>query len=261
MSPKHKFSLEGKVVLQCGGSGQLGRALTRELFDAGAKVVVASRDPLSLQKAADEDDFEAEAIQWEQVDIACKKSVHALRDRIVAAHGRIDGLVHNVVKRPMRKMESGVESWTESMALNATGMYLVMRTFGDVMARAGAGSIVNIASIQGIVGHDPWLYEDTSMAAPPDYFFHKGGMINFTRYLASHYGQKGVRVNAISPGGIFDPSHPQNPIFVERYNKSTMLNRMAAADEVGGTVVFLLSAASSYITGTNIPIDGGYTAK
>ncbi len=100
------------------------------------------------------------------------------------------------------------------------------------------------------------------MSASPDYFFHKGGMINLARHLASHYGAKGVRVNVVSPGGIFNPEKPQAPAFLERYGKMTMLGRMANADEVGGAVVFLLSDASfSCITGINLPVDGGYTAK
>ena len=99
------------------------------------------------------------------------------------------------------------------------------------------------------------------MTAAPDYFFHKGGMINLTRFLASHYGPNGVRVNVVSPGGIFNPEKPQSEAFLARYSKMTMLGRMAQAREIGGSVVFLLSDASTYITGANLPIDGGYTAK
>ncbi len=99
------------------------------------------------------------------------------------------------------------------------------------------------------------------MSASPDYFFHKGGMINLTRYLASHYGEMNVRVNVVSPGGIYNPDQPQADAFLERYGKMTMLGRMADAPEIGGSVVFLLSDASTYITGANLAIDGGYTAK
>ena len=129
------------------------------------------------------------------------------------------------------------------------------------MAELGSGSIVNIASQMGTIGMNPWLYEGTSMSASPDYFFHKGGMINLTRYLASHYGEKNVRVNVVSPGGIYNPDTPQADAFLKRYGKMTMLGRMAEAPEIGGSVVFLLSDASTYITGANLPIDGGYTAK
>jgi NAD(P)-dependent dehydrogenase (short-subunit alcohol dehydrogenase family) len=99
------------------------------------------------------------------------------------------------------------------------------------------------------------------MTAPPDYFFHKGGMINLTRYLASHYGPSGVRVNAVAPGGIANPSRPHPPAFLERYARATMLGRMAHAHEIGGAVIFLLSDAATYVTGISLPVDGGYTAK
>ncbi|MFM7752237.1 MAG: SDR family oxidoreductase, partial [Opitutaceae bacterium] len=125
----------------------------------------------------------------------------------------------------------------------------------------GGGSIVNISSIYGMVGSNPWLYEGTSMTTAPDYFFHKGGMINLTRHLASHYGPQKVRVNVVSPGGVYNPDNPQAPAFLERYGKMTMLGRMAEAPEVTGAVVFLLSDASTYVTGTNLVVDGGYTAK
>ena len=147
------------------------------------------------------------------------------------------------------------------MDVNSTGFFATVRAFGDAMAERGSGSIVNIASQMGMIGPNPWLYEGTDMKTVPDYFFHKGGMINLTRYLASHYGDRNVRVNVISPGGIYDPDNPQAEAFLERYGKMTMLGRMANADEIGGAVVFLLSDAATYITGANLPIDGGYTAK
>jgi NAD(P)-dependent dehydrogenase (short-subunit alcohol dehydrogenase family) len=99
------------------------------------------------------------------------------------------------------------------------------------------------------------------MTTAPDYFFHKGGMLNLTRYLGSHYGSRGVRVNVVSPGGIFNPDAPQPAAFLERYNRLTMLGRMAQAREIAGAVIFLLSDAASYITGANLPVDGGHTAK
>ncbi|HAP39405.1 MAG TPA: alcohol dehydrogenase, partial [Nitrospira sp.] len=134
--------------------------------------------------------------------------------------------------------------------------------FADAMAAQPAGgSIVNIASIQGMVGANPWLYEGTAMGTVPDYFFHKGGMLNLTRHYASLYGPKKVRVNVVSPGGIYNPEKPQAAPFLERYGRMTMLGRMAEAREIGGAVVFLLSDAASYVTGVNLPVDGGYTAK
>ncbi len=253
--------LHDKVIVQFGGTGLLGRALVAALGSSGATTVVASRNRSSLEALASAQCSAGHTVQVDEVDIGDEDSIRALRDRILAQHGRVDGIVFNAVSRPMAAMSDDLSAWRASLETNATGFFATVRAFGDAMAPKGSGSIVNIASMQGMVGMNPWLYEGTSMTAPPDYFFHKGGMINLTRYLASHYGPQGVRVNAVSPGGIYNPDKPQAPEFLERYAKTTMLGRMAEAREIGGAVVFLLSDASTYITGVNLPVDGGYTAK
>jgi NAD(P)-dependent dehydrogenase (short-subunit alcohol dehydrogenase family) len=170
-------------------------------------------------------------------------------------------MVYNAVTRTMSSYGDALAKWEESMRVNSTGFFAAVRACGDAMARDKRGSIVNISSQMGTIGPNFFLYEGTSMTAAPDYFFHKGGMTNLTRYLASHYGPQGVRVNVVSPGGIYNPAKPQPADFLQRYGKMTMLGRMAEAREIGGAVVFLLSDASSYITGANLPVDGGYTAK
>ena len=255
------FSLEGKVVLLCGGTGLLGRALVSALSATGATLVVASRNRAAIETIASEERAANHTIHVEEVDIGAEASIHALRDRLLAVHGRVDGLVYNAVSRPMRGFNEKLSAWESSMAINATGFFATVRAFGDVMAGQRAGSIVNIASQMGMVGMNPSLYENPNALPPPDYFFHKGGMINLTRHLASHYGAHGVRVNAVSPGGIYNPERPQAPEFLKRYSALTALGRMAEAREIGGSVVFLLSDAASYITGVNLPVDGGYTAK
>lgn len=261
MPESSPFSLRGKVVVQFGGTGLLGRALVSALGTAGATLVIASRNRSSLAALAKNEQAAGRTVEVDEVDIVSEPSLHALRDRVLARHGRVDGIVYNAVARTMKTANDDLAAWRASMETNATGFFATVRAFGDAMAAKGSGSIVNIASMQGMVGMNPWLYEGTSMTASPDYFFHKGGMINLTRYLASHYGAKGVRVNAVSPGGIFNPEKPQAPAFLERYGKMTMLGRMAEAGEVGGAVVFLLSDASEYVTGINLPVDGGYSAK
>jgi len=261
MSDANPFSLRGKVVVQFGGTGHLGRALVSALASAGATLVVASRNRESLTALAASEQAGGRAVQVDEVDIGSETSLLALRDRLLAQHGRIDGIVFNAVSRPMKSFDDDLAAWKSSMDTNATGFFATVRTFGDAMAAKGSGSIVNIASQMGMIGMNPFLYEGTTMGASPDYFFHKGGMINLTRHLASHYGSKGVRVNVVSPGGIYNPDKPQAPAFLERYGKMTMLGRMANAPEIGGAVVFLLSDASTYVTGANLAVDGGYTAK
>jgi len=261
MSDAPSFSLRGKVIIQFGGTGLLGRSLVASLSAAEATLVVASRNRSSLDSLAANERASGHTVEVDEVDIGQESSLHALRDRVLAQHGQIDGIVFNAVSRPMKTFGDDLAAWQSSMATNATGFFATVRAFGDAMVTRRSGSIVNIASMQGMIGMNPWLYEGTTMTVPPDYFFHKGGMINLTRYLASHYGPQGIRVNVVSPGGIYNPERPQAPAFLERYAKSTMLGRMAEAREVGGSVVFLLSDASTYITGANLPVDGGYTAK
>jgi len=261
MSEYPPFSIKGKVIIQFGGTGLLGRALVAELASTGCTLVVASRNRGALQSLADRERTAGRTVLIEETDIGSEASLQALRDRVLAQHQRIDGIVFNAVSRPMKSMNDDLAIWRQSMETNATGFFSTVRTFGDAMASRGSGSIVNISSIYGMVGSNLSLYEGTNMTTAPDYFFHKGGMLNLTRYLGSHYGSRGVRVNVVSPGGIFNPDAPQPAAFLERYNRITMLGRMAQAREIAGAVIFLLSDAASYITGANLPVDGGHTAK
>ena len=152
------------------------------------------------------------------------------------------------------------ETFAESMKVNATGLFVITRAFGDLMAEQGSGSIINVGSIQGMIGPDPFIYRGTEMSGwYPDYFFHKGGIINFTRFIASYYGQKNIRCNCISPGGFLTEKMPE--AFVRQYSEKTVLGRLASGTDLMGVIIFLASDASAYITGTNIPVDGGYTAK
>jgi NAD(P)-dependent dehydrogenase (short-subunit alcohol dehydrogenase family) len=259
--PDPNFSLHDKVIVQLGGTGLLGRALVKAIASAGATLVVASRNRSALTGLAESEHRAGRTVAIEETDLGSEPSLHALRDRVLAQHQRIDGMVFNAVSRPMRSMQDDLDIWRASMEVNATGYFAASRVFGDAMAAGGGGSIVNIGSIYGMVGSNPHFYEGTSMTVAPDYFFHKGGMVNLTRYLASHYGPSRVRVNVVSPGGIYNPESPQAPEFMTRYNRCNMLGRMCEAAEVGGAVVFLLGDASTYITGVNLPVDGGFTAK
>ena len=255
------FTLEGKIVVQCGASGPLGTALAHGVASGGATLVLATRD----DKRVAPDLMSARykhPVSVLPVDITDEDAVVRLADTVIARCGRVDGLVYNVVSHTMRDVDGDRSQWAESMRVNANGLFFVMRAFARAMARQEAGgSIVNIASIHGRVGMNPFLYEGLDFGAAPDYFFHKGGMLNLTRYLASFYGTRRVRINTVSPGGIYNDGNPQPEKFVERYNAMTMLGRMARPDEIPGAVVFLLSDASRYITGADILIDGGYSAK
>ena len=259
MATKNAFSLEGKVALVTGGAGRFGRQIVRALAEAGAQVVTASRDVARLDEYAAELRAGDLRVETAALDQAEEASILALRDHMMRRFGRVDVLVNNAVLRPMRGWHSPAAEFARSMDVNATGLFVITRAFGDAMAeRGGGGSIVNVGSIQGMIGPDLTLYEGVQQPPPPDYFFHKGGMLQLTRYAAGVLGPRGVRVNAVSPGGFYDG---QDARLVERYSARTFLGRMAGEDDLGGVIVFLASDASAYVTGANIPVDGGYTAK
>ncbi|MES2506057.1 MAG: SDR family oxidoreductase [Verrucomicrobiota bacterium] len=253
------FSLKDKTVLLTGAAGLFGRGLASALAEAGATLIIASRSAENLQAVAAAETALGHRVHAEAFDQGDEASILDLRARIEARFGPLHGLVNNSVLRSMKGTLGSVAQWEDSMRVNATGLMLMHRHFGTAMAEAGRGSIVNIGSIQGMIGPSYELYAGTSMGdMPPDYFFHKGGMLNLTRFYAALYGPKNVRVNCLAPGGFFNN---QPELFVQRYSEHTMLNRMADDDDLGGSVVFLLSEASRYITGVNLPVDGGYTAK
>ena len=255
------FSLKGKVALVTGGAGLYGRQLIRGVAEAGAQSYVASRSLDACEAVAEElrgEGLDVTALQYDQAD---EVSVLALRDAILERSGKCDVLVNNSVARPMKNgFQSDASTFAHSMAVNATGLFVITRAFGDVMAERESGSIVNIGSIQGLIAPDPTIYRGTDMSGwSPDYFFHKSGMINFTRFVGSYYGLKSVRCNCLAPGGFLTGDHPEP--FVRQYSDRTFLGRLANETDLVGVVVFLASDASVYITGTTIPVDGGYVAK
>ena len=259
MSVLDTFSLKNKVAVMTGGAGLYGRQIAEALAEAGAKTFMASRDLAKLEEQARlfrDKGLDVTALQVDQSD---ERSVSDLLAGVLARAGRVDVLVNNAVLRPMKDWASPAEDFARSMAVNATGLFVITRAFGEQMAKqGGGGSIINVGSIQGMVGPDYSLYEGLGWGTPADYFFHKGGMIQLSRFVASKLGPKGVRCNTISPGGFFAN---QDPRFVERYDARTFLGRMANEQDLKGIIVFLASDASAYITGANIPVDGGYTAK
>jgi len=254
------FSLKGKVALVTGGAGLYGRQIVAALAEAGAETYIASRNLDALETVAAEHQKLGHSVIPLQVDQGEETSVIRLRNAIKKRSGRLDVLVNNAVSRPMTGYHDDVSAFTESMRINATGLFIMTRVMGDFMPESTGGSIINIGSIMGMIGPDPTNYVGTTMHAwYPDYFFHKGGMINFTRFVASFYGSKGVRCNCVSPGGLYQSSMPDE--FVNNYCSRTILDRLANDTDLKGIVVFLASDASAYITGVNIPVDGGYTSK
>jgi len=254
------FSLEGKTAIVTGAAGLFGRQIADALAEAGATTVVASRNLAALDDYAQSMRDRGLNVLTRKYDQGDERSIAALLESVVDQTGRVEVLVNNAVVRPMKDWdyEGASRDFAESMRVNATGLYNMHRIFGTHMAANGGGSIVNIGSIQGMVGPDFSLYEGLDWGCPPEYFFHKGGMLQLTRFVAAKLGGQGVRVNALSPGGFFNN---QDSRFVKRYCARTFVGRLANESDLKGAVVFLASDASAYITGTNLPVDGGYTAK
>lgn len=258
MTVLNMFDLTGRTALVTGGAGLYGRQIVRALAEAGATTYMASRNRAALQQVSDEfvaNGLDVRAVVLDQGDEA---SVLRARDEVAAATQQLDILVNNAVARTADTgMGDDVSTWEESLRINGAGLMTVTRAFAELMPEGG--SIINIGSIMGLIGTEPLNYEGTTMHGwYPDYFFHKGGMANLTRFFASYYGSRGIRCNCLHPGGL-DSGQPR--AFVENYSKRTCLGRLAGPTDLMGAVVFLAGDASAYITGTNIPVDGGYTAK
>ncbi|MBN1864467.1 MAG: SDR family oxidoreductase [Victivallales bacterium] len=256
------FSLKGKVVLLTGGAGQYGRQIVSALAEAGAMTFIASRNLDALDKAASEERGRGHDVSALKLDLEDEASIIQVHDDIMSRCGRMDVLVNNaVVRSATNGWDNPMEAFDRSLHVNASGLFAITRVFAEEMKKQKSGSIINIGSMMGMVGVEQDNYSGTDMDPNPSpiYYYEKGGIINFTRWAASVLGKFNVRVNCVSPGGLQVPSHPSR--FVENYSRRTQLGRMANDSDLKGIIVFLASDASAYITGTNIPVDGGYTAK
>ncbi len=258
MHVKKLLSLKDKIILVSGGAGLYGRCIVEGLAEAEGTVITASRNLEAGQKLAHElrkNKLDVHAMRLDQAD---HNSVMALKKEIKEKFGGLHVFVNNAVSRPMQGYNAPIEQFAESMRVNATGMMDILREMADLIAQSGGGSIINISSMMGMYGPDLSNYEGTDMGGmPPDYFFHRGGMINITRFMARMLADKNVRVNCISPGGLFN-NQPKR--FVENYIRKVPVGRMANKDDIKGLAVLLASDASAYINGENILMDGGMHA-
>lgn len=262
------FSLDGKVAVVTGAVGLIGKEHSKALSEAGATVYACDLNDEAVRDFAESS---GERVIGHKLDVTSKESITVLRDSILKEHGHIDILVNNAAindmfENPASALEQSkfenypLEMWKKSLEVNVTGTFLCAQILGNEMAKQGKGSIINVASTYGITAPNQSIYinengEQTffkSAAYPAT----KGAVISFTRFLAAYWGNKGVRVNTLSPGGV---ENNQQDFFIKNYSELTPLGRMAKADDYKGAVVFLASDASSYMTGTNLVVDGGWT--
>jgi NAD(P)-dependent dehydrogenase (short-subunit alcohol dehydrogenase family) len=242
--------LVNKVIIITGGNGLLGKNILNRLNREGANSI-----NLDINHKTTKD------LRKINCDITNKTSIDNAISLVIKKYGKIDGLINNAYPRTKdwgRKFEDiDYDSWKLNVDWQLNSHFYITQLVSRQMILKKFGSIINIASVYGIVGPDFSVYENTEMTMPAAYSAIKGGVINFTRYLASYLGPQNIRVNTISPGGIFD-NQPAN--FINNYSKKVPLKRMGIPDDISPAIVFLLSDESSYITGQNIAIDGGWTA-
>ena len=258
------FSLKNKIAIVTGGSGFFGTPISIALAEAGATVIVASRNVQKCQDFAATiraDGFVAEGMA---LDLEDEKSIRAFVGEVKAKYGRIDVLVNNAVSREGFKNLEDIDrdSWEKAQRINSTGMVLITQAVVRIMVSQQSGSIINISSIQGAVGPNFPVYGSTGMTSPVNYTYDKWGMVGFTKWLANYYGKYNIRANCISPGG-YGPGVAQmsgKEEFVENYKRLTPLGRFANDDDIKGPIVFMASDASSFITGQNLLVDGGWTS-
>lgn len=253
------FDISGRVVVISGACGLVGKTLANAFHARGAKLVLVDIVDSKPEECA-------VTLGKDTVGRACNVSQSGEVGDLVKAtlnrFGRIDVLINSHQYKPKGFLEAKAESfpeelWDAVMDVNLKGAFLTCRDVGRVMLEQGKGSIINFASTYGIVSSNPDLYEGNSLGNPVAYSASKGGVIMLTKYLGAHWAARGVRVNCITPHGVWN-NH--DPGFVERFSAKSPMKRLMTAEEVVGAAVFLASDASSYATGSNLLVEGGWTA-
>lgn len=251
----HTFSLLGRVAVVTGAAGQLGSAMARALASAGARVALLDRDLDGARALATEPGLEDCAAFGADLTAAAdvERAAHEVEDHF----GRVDVLVNNAGIGVFTPFEGRTEDEFDAVLdINVKGPWRCIQAFRPALEKSG-GNVINIGSVYGVVSPDPRVYGDSGRNSSEVYGASKAGLIQMTRYFAVHLARAKVRVNSITPGGVFAN---QDPAFVAAYEARTPMGRMGRPEDLAGAVVFLASDAASYVTGHNLVVDGGFTA-
>lgn len=267
-----KFKMTGRTVIVTGGGGLLGKQFSLALAQAGANVMLADLNAELAQAQAElirSQNLSADAVA---VNVVEPDSTNSMVAKTLERFGGLDVLINSATLDPKfdprhRGQQSAnafetysLDSWRQALDVNLTGMFLASQAAVQPMLAKGTGVIINICSTYGLAGPDQRIYArpDGSQSYKPVYYsVTKAGVLGFTRYLAAYYAGKNIRVNALTPGGVYNQ---HDEIFTQAYSSRTILGRMANLDEMNAAMLFLASDASSYMTGSNLVVDGGWTA-
>ena len=258
------FDLSNRVVIVTGAAGNLGSKYAEGLTQAGANVVLADIDYTACKKLGKDLETKYSIPNMAiKLDLNDKSSIKKMVLKTVKQFSKIDVLINNAAYQGTKKTRKikfedfPLDEWNKAVSVNLTGVFLTCQEVGKIMIKQKHGNIINISSTYGLVGPDQRIYGISGQNAAAFYSATKAAIINLTRYLASYWNRTGIRVNSLSPGGV---ENNQELNFIKRYSEKTMLGRMAKNDEYIGAIIFLSSNASSYMTGSNLVVDGGWTA-
>ena len=257
MAVLDSFSLQGAVAVVTGASGQLGGQLSQAYSEAGAHVVLADLQPAECERRAKKLSSQGAECMALGMDVTDRKSVEAALKAVLARFKRIDVLVNNAGIGVFTLFEDRTdEEFRRVCDINLLGAFLCSQIFSRQMARQKSGCIINIGSVYGVTAADRRIYGKSGRNSAEVYAATKAGVIHMTRYLAAYLARHNIRVNCLSPGGLFN-NQPED--FVKNYEHKTPLGRMANDTDLMGAAVFLASPAAKYITGQNLVVDGGFT--
>lgn len=257
MNVMKQFDLTGKVAVVTGAYGHLGTSITEALIEAGATVIATGKNQEKLEKLKEKI---SNSLKIQNINILSDESVKNCFQKIKEDIGVIDILVNNASTLPTGSLkEISNEEWELGINGTINGVFRCTKQVIPIMEQKNGGSIINVSSIYGEVSPDPNIYGNSKQNSPPQYGAGKAAINQFTRYCACHFANKGIRVNTVTPGPFPKDQIQNNEEFIDKLKMKIPLGRLGNVQEIKGVIIFLASSASSFVTGENIHVDGGWT--